>query len=186
LIYGILFTDWQIWHFGQPGLVIYLIGFAWGIAALESSRILRLLRGHAGAGIVIFCTALALLLHFGLRTPEPYPWQRDVYTSRSRFEAQVPPGMQVGSFNAGIPAYFSDRTVVNLDGLVNHTAARYWRLHRFDEYLREAGIRYIADEEEAIRRAQRFSSAPIALTPLDSVEITGWLSKYRKLWRVEP
>jgi hypothetical protein len=89
----------------------------------------------------------------------------------------------LGSFNAGIPAYFSDRTVLNLDGLVNHTAVPYWHEGRFDGYLRRARVAYIVDEEDAIERAQDFSSAPIALVALDSVKLTGWSSRYRRLYR---
>ena len=129
--------------------------------------------------------ALVLLVKFVLTMPNLYPWQRDVHRSQPGFEAEVPRGMRIGSFNAGIPNYFGGREVINLDGLVNHTVIPYWREGRFEAYLRDAGIAYIADENESLSRARSFSPAPFTLVPVDSVELTGWSSRYRRLWKVE-
>lgn len=185
LIYGIFLTDFQIWHFGQPGMVLFIIGFAWGITALRHARAVRLHWNPKYVAAALCALALGLLTLFTLHPPELYPWQRDVYRSQVRFEMEVPRDAAIGSFNAGIPGYFSDRRVVNLDGLVNHAAVGYWREGRFDRYLRDAGIDYVADEEDAIRRASAFSSSGIMLRPIDSAEIEGWTSGYRRLWRVD-
>lgn len=91
----------------------------------------------------------------------------------------------MGCFNAGIPAYFGHRLVINLDGLVNHAVHPYWRQHRFERYLADEGIAYIADEEESLKFAAQFASAPICVTPVASTTLTGWPGR-RFLWRVEP
>ena len=183
-IYGLLLTDSQLWHCGQAWLVIYLLLFCWGITALRSAPPRRWLAGSTPA-LGLLGMALVLLVKFVLTMPNLYPWQRDVHRSQPGFEAEVPRGMRIGSFNAGIPNYFGGREVINLDGLVNHTVIPYWREGRFEAYLRDAGIAYIADENESLSRARSFSSAPFTLVPVDSVELTGWSSRYRRLWKVE-
>jgi hypothetical protein len=183
-IYGAFLADAQIWHYGQAGLVIYILFFSWGITALRRIRPRRWLAGSAPA-LWLLGIATLLLVKYVLTMPNLYPWQRDVYRSEPVFEARVPSGERIGSFNAGIPNYFGDRGVINLDGLVNHAVVPYWRDRAFERYLRDAGIAYIVDENDALSRARAFSSAPFTLTPIDSVELTGWSSRYRWLWRVD-
>ncbi len=57
----------------------------------------------------------------------------------------LPPSALAASWNAGMVGYFSDRGVVNLDGLVN--SWQYFRQQRFDlcRYWEETGIRYLVD-----------------------------------------
>jgi len=179
-VYGAIITDPQIWHCGQPGLFLYIVAVAWGGAAQQRWNRRWL------PGVILPVVALGLLIHFIVHLPERYPWQRDVYRSQSRFEALVPPGERIGSFNAGIPGYFGGRPVVNLDGLVNHAVVAYWQRHAFEGYLRDARIGYIADEADAVARAERFSSDTLALFPIDSVKLQGWGSGRRFLWRVGP
>ncbi len=60
----------------------------------------------------------------------------------------TPPATRVGSWSAGMLGYFSDRHVVNLDGLVNDVT--YYRRvtvgHDLEGYLRDEGIAWIADQ----------------------------------------
>ncbi|MEO5930726.1 MAG: hypothetical protein ABIR47_12390 [Candidatus Kapaibacterium sp.] len=182
-IYGALFTDSQIWHCTQPGLVLFLLLMGWGIIALSRWPVAA---GNSGWMIaMILMGGLAIFVKLAIRTPELYPWQRDVYASQPVFESRVPPGEPIGCFNAGIPAYFSPRRVVNLDGLVNHSVLPYWKAGNFSAYLRDQGIAYIADEEESMRRGMQFSSMPVNVVPLDSAVLTGWSSTYRRLLYVD-
>lgn len=60
-------------------------------------------------------------------------------------EANTQPDARIGSFNAGILGYFSDRTVVNLDGVVNEDAYHARRDGLMREYVCAQDIRYLAD-----------------------------------------
>ena len=93
----------------------------------------------------------------------------------------------MGCFNAGIPAYFGSRTVVNLDGLMNHAVIPYWRGHRFLDYLRDAHLAWIAGEEGAFGRAINFSAAarPMVAVPVATAPLTGWPTPWRVLWKME-
>jgi hypothetical protein len=179
IAYGWGAADLQSWYLGLPGLVLLL-------AALAS---LARLAGRAplgfwlGLGVAV--VAMVLGLRFWSAPFVPYPWQRDVLVSLPAFEARVPVEARVGAFNAGIPAYFGSRTVVNLDGLVNHAVVPYWRDRRFPDYVRDAHIEYVADEEGALRRARLFSSRDLPFREVGSVTLRGWTTGRRVLWRVE-
>jgi hypothetical protein len=183
--YGFLLGNIRFWYLGLPGFAMFLVVFGISVANLIHSRYARSVVAHGvlGSGFVI--AGLLLGLRLWLNMPVFYPWQPDVYSSQVRFESLVRSEGLIGSFNAGIPAYFSGRTIVNLDGLVNDTVYRHWQARTFERYLYEQGITHIIDEQEALARARRFISSELTLTPITSAPLTGWRSNQRWLWRVE-
>jgi hypothetical protein len=67
----------------------------------------------------------------------------------------------IGSWNGGILGYFSGRTVVNLDGLVNDEAIAAMRERRLASYIRQRNINYLADVNGQIEMFMRhFSGQP--------------------------
>ena len=63
-------------------------------------------------------------------------------------KAHTQPGDLVGAWNAGVVAYFSDRSVVNLDGLVNSPAyLTTLRQGGIPQYVLARKIRYLADSD---------------------------------------
>lgn len=100
--------------------------------------------------------ALLLLLLLGVAHPirEFMRQERAESQTRYRIEAAMwlrnntDPGTRVGSWNAGMLGYFSERPVVNLDGLVNDAAyfRNVVRGHRLKEYLDSQNIGLIADQ----------------------------------------
>ncbi len=182
IAYGYGVSDHQVWHLAEPALAIWLILFGW-IGAFAANKITK--RYKAAAGLA-FLGTFACLGIVGARDFAPhYPWQVDVYRSQPVLEQLVPPDARIGCFNAGIPAYFSRRTIVNLDGLVNHAAVPYWKAHCFTDYLANAHIGYIIDEPDAVSRARAFSNKPLDLTVVASGPLTGWNPPVRYLLRVK-
>lgn len=74
-----------------------------------------------------------------------YPWQADMLRGAVWISANTPPGAVVGSFNGGILAYFSGRTIVNLDGLTDWEAIRARQQGRLLDYLASRGGSYLLD-----------------------------------------
>jgi hypothetical protein len=106
--------------------------------------------------------------------------QPGAYESIAWLEQRVPASARIGVFNAGVPAYFSNLKIINLDGLMNNTVADRWRAHRFGNYLDEERIDYIADLEVSLDRARKFSAAPLPLRK-EAYHAPSW----RTLWRVQ-
>jgi hypothetical protein len=67
----------------------------------------------------------------------------------------------VGAFNAGIISYFSDRTVVNLDGVMNNAAIGAIKGRTLSSYIDGERIEYLADADTEITDfMNRFSGDP--------------------------
>jgi hypothetical protein len=181
--FSVLITDYQVWHSAATAAQMALIaGIATGVLLKSiSSSSLRRTLSSIGFAAVALITAVC----WRNMGDVPYPWQRDVLSSQAAFEKLVPPADRIGCFNAGIPAYFSDRDVIDLDGLVDHTALTYWRRDRFDDFLRDENILYIADESQSLGVAIQFSNGPIHLRRIATAPLTGMEPMERTLWRVE-
>jgi len=173
--YSVAMTDSQRWYCAEPMLVFWLLGAAWLPRAAESFPQLAKLRGAFAPQAAIFALMAALMLKSAFRTPDLYPWQRDVYVSQPRFAEHVPPDQRIGCFNAGIPGYFYDN-VIDLDGLVNHNVVQFWAAHRFTRYIDIAHVHYIADEKDALTRGVIFSSPsdPFLYAERDEYRLSGW------------
>jgi hypothetical protein len=183
LVYGALFADAQYWYKAQPGLVVFVVVYG-AVVVLATNRGARpMLLGWPvlGAAVVV----MALVSAARVPASSAYPWQRDVLSSQGRFDELVPAGKTIGCFNAGIPGFFSKHTITNLDGLVNNALYPYYRTHSFDSYIREAKIRYIADDPGGLARGNGFSRRDIAVGVIDSAPLRGSIFQERYLWRVE-
>jgi hypothetical protein len=184
MVYGAAFVERQIWWLAVPGLSIALVMFT---AFPTMLRSLRIGRGRDDVTLVfLLLLALVLFGRWHLKGYAPYPWQPDVRRSQLAIEAIVPPQERIGCFNAGIPAFFGSTRVVALDGLVSHDARLSWTDRRLDEYVARHQIRYIADEEVAMLKAQNFVHTPLQLRAIASYPLRGWPTGRRVLWHVEP
>ncbi len=181
LLYGVLLGDSQLWHLAIPSLTLFVLLAGWA-AHLAHRRLAP--SAQTRLGLALLAAALGVCVWHRVQMTPPYPWQRDVYTSQPRFEALVPAAARIGCFDAGIPAYFSPRTVINLDGLVNHTAVPYWKAGALNKYVAAQGIRYIANEPAAVAHAQAFTTTPIPLALVATVPLRGWPTGRRCLWKV--
>ena len=183
--YGALLTDQMVWYMGPPGLAIFLTAMLWSAHHFARDEKLRRPVLHVAGAAALVVGALFVLSRYRERMPFEYPWQRDVLASQRQFDAIVAPDARIGCFNAGIPAYFGEHTVVNLDGLVNHDLVDVYRRGDLDRWLADERIAFIADEPLALGRAEKLTKRPIPLTPVSSAPLRGWMSPTRFLWRVE-
>jgi len=137
-VYGMIF--YSRYYYPVFFLSIVLGAFAFDL-------LLRLVRRQRRAwvgGALIAVYAIVL----------PYMSLNRVASSNYRFlhvvdwiESHTPPDANIGVFNSGAIAYFSDRRVVNLDGKVNPAALAALRDNRLLAYLDAEGIDYVIDHE---------------------------------------
>ncbi len=183
LVYGLFHSEFQIWYYTQPALFLFLLTFLWIARLAEEPRRLRRFLGVALPAVLLALSFVEAGLFY--RFPRSlYPWQFQFLTSQHEFEKLVPAGEPIGCFNAGIPAFYSRGRVINLDGLVNSTVLPYYRARRFDRYLLDHGIHYIADVQPVLARTAKFMESPLRLHPIAAVELKGWYAPYRFLWQV--
>ena len=134
--------------------------------------------------VAVVFTVLGLVRYAQTLQQGYWAWQRDVYASIEPIEELVPDWARIGCFNAGIPGYFSQRRIINLDGLVNNAVVPYWQAKRFDQYLSDADIGIIYDEELSMARARQFSQGSPRLEEIARYPLTNYIVDTRFLWAV--
>lgn len=104
----------------------------------------------ASYGIVV----LALATWYGPQRSERWahelPHRLNMLEAARWLAENTDPEARVGSFNAGIIGYFSGRTVINLDGVVNKEAYEARRDGRLMDYVQSKGICYLVDLQRAL------------------------------------
>ncbi len=184
VIYGTLLGERQIWWLVVPCLTIFFISAISVFVCVDLvSRDRRL---HMGVQAGLVFASLAIFIGAQREPYLPYPWQPAVKHTQAAFEKMVPSSERIGCFNAGIPMFFGAGRVIALDGLVNHEARVAWTQRRFEAFLAEKRVRFIADEQRAVNRAFRFSRVRPSLRERASYPLPGWATGRRVLWEVVP
>jgi len=130
-------TAFQRWYFSLPMILVIA-----GIAAVVPQKAMW---SMAWIGFQIGFVG-------ALNGPAITMDEESIFTVRYRFarwiEANTAPDERLASWNAGQLGYFTNRTVINLDGLVNDREyfEKVFKPQRgLMEYLREKKVRYVID-----------------------------------------
>ena len=148
----------RTWYFAPTAMLVAVtIGLALSamerLAADYTHRIPTAGARYATAAITTVVAAAMIAVY------QPYdamgwsgvhPHELNAYEGAQWLREETPPGTRAGSFNGGIIGYFSDRTVVNLDGVVNEGAYEALRDREVTTYVREERLEYIVDFEAAL------------------------------------
>lgn len=100
--------------------------------------------------------------------------------------AQVPRGERVGSWNAGMIAFLSGRTVVNLDGLVNDRSFYRHGRHDLCGYLDRERIRWLIDVGDEDGRFYDLPQLAPCADRLERVWLAGRGGRRAAAWAVAP
>ncbi|MCB1257321.1 MAG: glycosyltransferase family 39 protein [Microthrixaceae bacterium] len=103
-------------------------------------------------GHVLLCGAIGLSIFQSIQTVQtmaapPFEWQPSMVEAGRWLEANTEPSDRVLSFNAGFISYFSQRTVLNLDGVVNNQALDALKERRLASYMCESEAKWYVDFE---------------------------------------
>lgn len=80
-----------------------------------------------------------------------YRWQTNVLAASAWLTTNTSQDTRAAAFNAGILGYYSERTVVNLDGVVNEDAYRAARDCQTRDYLRKKSVDLVVDSLGALQ-----------------------------------
>ena len=131
------------WYF-VPTAAAFSVGVAIVVKPLLIRR--RLLLPAFGL-LLYYAIAAAAFWQVGF-----YPWQQEMRQAASWIKHNLPSASTVGSFNAGIYAFYSERRIVGLDGVVNHTAFEAVKNRNILHYLQASDIDFLVDYDSAVRR----------------------------------
>jgi len=130
---------WLIW------LIVPAAGVGWAIVDL-SGRLRQ-----ARRRIVVLFLALVLAQQIALRAIVDYPWveryndvlYRSEIAAGKWLDKNAPPDAKVAASDIGAVAWFSNREVVDLVGLVDPQAIKATRQGTLHDYLRSSGAEYL-------------------------------------------
>ncbi|HZQ05892.1 MAG TPA: glycosyltransferase family 39 protein [Anaerolineae bacterium] len=157
--YGVYFLHRQLWYLQPMMLVGTIVGvLLWERAVALSATTVRAQRiwliSSCGLVFITFLGWWVTWDAFGLAL---HPAQADGYRVALWLKDHTPPDARVGAWNSGIIAYFSERTVINLDGVVNNTLTRRviaeggtFALQDIWHQVRADDITFITDYEQDV------------------------------------
>ncbi|MFP8881140.1 MAG: hypothetical protein VCE43_17675, partial [Myxococcota bacterium] len=101
----------------------------------------------------------------------------------------LPETAKIGSFNAGVYNFYTDREVINLDGVVNPGALAAHLDRDIAGYMRDRGIEYLIEHDPTrtatFRRVYHDPSLRFRrLIELTGRPFAGWVFKRTWLWKV--
>lgn len=165
---------WSVrdWYFawGIPAVALVLaIAFAYVCEIAE--RAIRKVHRHSDTTGLAVYVGLVLIMGVLFFSHARETWQTGYhpiqgqnYRAAQFLRESTDANARAAAFNAGIIGYFSERTVINLDGVVNTDAYHAMREHRLLAYLRSAGVEYVADRDGA------WTNLPAFIRPDDWTE----------------
>jgi hypothetical protein len=138
--YGWLFVVWCLWGAVVATMILLQLRKAPGIR-----------RAVVFIGVVLFIAAYAWNARNTFLDVQSLSYENQRMRLADWINLNLPQDAKVGAWNAGALAYFADRQVVNLDGLVNDRSfLRDLREGRpIQEYLKQNEIEYLADVDVA-------------------------------------
>lgn len=165
LYYGYLLQQIRERYFvGMSALLVILL--AWMLAAFWQRR------PQVGRVLV----PLIVVVVIGVNTAEavgfyertrrmPELTQPISYQAALWIRGNLPADTLIGAKNSGIYQYYSGRTVLNIDGKLNHEIVPVMEQRMLLAYLREQGVQYLVDREETMARHVMFYSAEFGPAP---------------------
>ena len=118
------------------------------------------------AGLVLF----SFYVDWSKNIRDQFASQSQMYAAAQWENANLPADSKIGVFNAGIQEYFSTRTIVDLDGLVNNNAYAAMQKGQLWKYVEDDKIAYIADFDEYL--VYRYRSFFGILDPFANLVLT--------------
>jgi hypothetical protein len=143
---------------------VYIFWIVAGSTAVDDvlevtvKRRTAILQWTAAAG---FCLVIVSGIMFSVRSEARNPLYAARYQAARWMAANLPPDAVCASWNAGQIGFFSERTVINLDGLIN--GVDYYNrvirggVSRLD-YIYENDVNYLVDHKLERRLPQKFLS----------------------------
>ena len=183
MAYTLLFMCWGVdrWHFGIL-IPIAVLGIPY-LAELGLRRSgwgsVRVRTAALALGVVaaVGVQAFSLLLREGRYLDVT---RHLAYWARTA----LPEDAVVAATDTGVFAYFSERTTINLDGLINNYRYREMlRTGRFTEYLAQRGVGYILDQNMFGNQAWisgQYHSRPYRVWLHPENRVAGEITLYRE------
>jgi hypothetical protein len=187
-------------------ILLLVLGFSFALAFFDPGRVAESLvrccygtvpLDHGMLRSVLVALSLAALVWGGSITWRAldegrYRHQVELLEAAYWVRDNVPQDAVVAGFNVGIVGYFSERRVVNLDGVINNAA--YDALVQRDLFglMRRAGVRYYVDYDPfMLDRYKPFwgqEMSGVQMTPVETIRrpgVSSWCGSPVRVLRLD-
>lgn len=153
LFYAVRFSFVREWYYGSVRILWPMLGIL--LCALVFAH-------HRRPGIEQFRLPIAIaqgIIVLGMTfTAITYPFSEygatrgygQFVTMAEYIKEHLPQDAIIGAYSSGILSYFSERRVINLDGLANVDILEVASSGKMDQYLDSLGVTWLADHESII------------------------------------
>jgi hypothetical protein len=169
------FLDYTSWYFANWFIVI-LFGVASAIVTVLPKQLHKLFAIWMIAGVIATTYGAVANVQQPPRTP-PYgtngPYEVANWLRQNTHEESV-----VAAYNAGVLGYFSGRSVINLDGLINNHEIIPYRFgpYTMTEYLDINGVDYFVDYQSNKTIDQIIALEQVMGIDSNRLSLCGWMS----------
>lgn len=161
----------RLWYFDQMTILSSLTAVTTLAFLIQNNRpqrqpLFRKLANRipfaAPAGFALIIAVAAYVLIRGIYNA-PYAHQIEMLDAALWLEQNTPEDAVTAAFNAGIIGYFSHRTTLNLDGVMNNESYAAIVDHQLFSFLEKSGVDYYADYDPVMLEQYRIFIGPIDL-----------------------
>lgn len=186
ITYGFLFSSAREWYYGLSTIAFFFLFICLFNLFIFSIKD-RLLRT-----ISIFIIALFsfFTLFNNVNNQElflgKFTNQKEMLTVSKWMTLHLPKNAIIGSWNSGIFGFFSEKPVVNLDGLINSDILDYLKSNNLYSYIEKRNINYIIDYSVMLYWNEKYLGKTIEEIPitLDTSFSGTWFLSDISVWRI--
>ncbi len=143
------------WYF-MPAAAVGALFFGIFCGAFDFSGLRASMRFRIAAGLLLVVILSGFVLNGWMNWSRGmFPWQKEQLMAAEWVKANISDDERVGSFNAGIIGYMSERKVINLDGLANNAVVPYIKRRQLWNYIEKRDIGYLVDSDYSVQRDYR-------------------------------
>ena len=115
-----------------------------------------------------------------------YKNQKEMYVVATWMKQNLPKSAIIGSWNSGIFGYFSERKVINLDGLINNDILIYLKSNSLYDYMEKQKINYIIDYDVMLYWQEKYFGRSLKEISLvrDTTFSGTWQLSDLSVWRI--
>jgi hypothetical protein len=169
----ILFGYYTIWFWNFAGRYVSPIVLVFSVFSGVLYQMFLETKFSRSVKITLFILMICefLMLGITLWNTGRFPHQKKMYEGAIWLKENTNTSDVIGAFNSGIYSYFSDRNVINLDGLMNWKAVEAIKNKTLINYIKSEKIKYIIDFEDEILSNQIYMEEPLAnhFTPIKEI-----------------
>jgi len=186
ITYGFLFSSAREWYYSLSIVAVSLMFF------ISINFLFLSIKNQTLSVFSILMIVLSSIFVFSGMVSDQnfhlgkYKNQKEMMVVSKWMKQNLPKSAIIGSWNSGIFGYFSERKVVNLDGLINNDILKYLQSKSLYNYMEKRKINYIIDYDVMLYWQEKYFGKSLKEMSLsrDTTFSGTWQLSDISVWRI--